>query len=100
MSEDRVVTELRSNPRTWVVTGAAGFIGSHLVEALLALDQRVHGLDDFSSGHCHNLEQIRAGVRAEQWERFRFTQGDVRTFNHSFCPFRAFLANLSIHPKD
>lgn len=68
-------------PLTWVVTGAAGFIGSHLVEALLASDQRVHGLDDFSSGHPRNLDQVRAGVRAEQWERFHFTRGDVRNID-------------------
>jgi UDP-N-acetylglucosamine 4-epimerase len=69
---------LRSEPRTWLVTGVAGFIGSNLLEALLKLDQRVVGLDNFATGHRHNLDQVRALVTPAQWQRFRFIEGDIR----------------------
>jgi len=69
--------ELAAAPRTWLVTGVAGFIGSNLLEALLKLDQRVVGLDNFATGHRHNLEQVRALVTPAQWARFRFDQGDI-----------------------
>lgn len=70
--------ELKKSPRTWLVTGAAGFIGSNLVEALLQLDQRVVGLDNFATGHRKNLNQLKDLVTASQWERFRFIEGDIR----------------------
>jgi UDP-N-acetylglucosamine 4-epimerase len=69
--------KIRSTSKTWVVTGAAGFIGSNLVEALLQLDQRVVGLDNFSSGHQRNLDQIRDSVTSARWERFAFQRGDI-----------------------
>lgn len=65
-------------PRTWLITGVAGFIGSNLLEALLLLDQRVIGLDNFATGHRRNLEEIERGVTAAQWTRFRFFEGDIR----------------------
>jgi len=75
---DEVRDELRRAPRTWLVTGAAGFIGSHLVEELLRLEQTVVGLDDFSTGSRANLAEVEAGVGRERWARFRFEQGDIR----------------------
>jgi UDP-N-acetylglucosamine 4-epimerase len=71
--------QLREKPRTWLVTGAAGFIGSNLVEALLTLDQRVVGLDNFSTGYRRNLDQVREVVSRETWSRFAFVEGDVRS---------------------
>ncbi|MCU0842700.1 MAG: NAD-dependent epimerase/dehydratase family protein [Thiobacillaceae bacterium] len=70
---------LPGEPKTWLVTGVAGFIGCNLLETLLRLDQRVVGLDNFATGHRHNLEQIRAAVTPAQWARFRFIEGDIRS---------------------
>lgn len=76
--EDKLIPQLQAESRTWLVTGVAGFIGSNLLEALLKLDQRVIGLDNFATGHRHNLEEVRNLVSQEQWARFRFIEGDIR----------------------
>ena len=73
-------SRLRTERHTWLVTGVAGFIGSNLLEALLKLDQQVVGLDNFATGHQHNLDEVRSLVSAEQWTRFRFICGDIREF--------------------
>jgi len=75
---EEIRREVRASPKVWLVTGAAGFIGSNLVEALLRLDQRVVGLDNFSTGYPHNLEDVRAQVGEDLWTRFRFLEGDIR----------------------
>jgi UDP-N-acetylglucosamine/UDP-N-acetylgalactosamine 4-epimerase len=69
---------LKAEPKTWLVTGVAGFIGSNLLEALLKLDQRVVGLDNFSTGYQHNLDEVKNLVTSDQWARFEFIQGDIR----------------------
>ena len=68
---------LPATPRRWLITGAAGFIGSHLVETLLRLDQAVVALDNFATGHRQNLEQVRDLVSATQWARCTFIEGDI-----------------------
>ena len=78
MRYQHVQQQLRAAPRSWLVTGCAGFIGSNLLEALLKLDQRVVGLDNFATGYQHNLDEVRASVSAKQWSNFRFIQGDIR----------------------
>ena len=78
---DALRDRLRGEPRTWLVTGVAGFIGSNLLEALLGLEQRVVGLDNFATGHRHNLDQVQALVTPAQWRRFRFIEGDIRQFD-------------------
>jgi len=75
---DDVKARLRAEPKLWLVTGAAGFIGSNLVQVLLELGQRVRGLDNFATGFRHNLDQVQAAVGAEAWGRFSFTEGDIR----------------------
>lgn len=70
--------ELREHPRKWLITGCAGFIGSNLLEFLLKLDQTVVGLDNLSTGHLHNLDDVRALVSESQWRRFEFIRGDIR----------------------
>ena len=62
----------------WLITGVAGFIGSNLLETLLLHGQKVTGLDNFSTGHRHNLDEVRDSVTPEQWDRFRFIEGDIR----------------------
>jgi UDP-N-acetylglucosamine 4-epimerase len=68
---------LRAAPQRWLVTGVAGFIGSNLLQALLTLDQEVVGLDNFSTGHAKNLEEVRQAVAASQWARFHCLEGDI-----------------------
>ena len=75
---EQLQAELRRTPKTWLVTGVAGFIGSNLLETLLKLDQRVVGLDNFATGHQRNLDEVQTLVTAEQWDRFKFIQGDIR----------------------
>jgi UDP-N-acetylglucosamine 4-epimerase len=64
--------------RTWLVTGCAGFIGSHLIETLLKLNQKVIGLDNFATGHRKNLKLVRKVVGKTAWKRFHFVRGDIR----------------------
>ena len=73
-----IQAELKAAPRTWLVTGCAGFIGSNLLEALLKLEQRVVGLDNFATGFQANLDEVRSLVTPEQWARFMFMEGDIR----------------------
>jgi UDP-N-acetylglucosamine 4-epimerase len=74
---EKVRTELRAKPRTWLVTGAAGFIGSNLVQELLGLDQQVVGLDNFSTGYQANLDEAQAANDGTKGS-FRFIEGDIR----------------------
>jgi len=67
--------------QTWLVTGCAGFIGSNLIESLLQRGQKVVGLDNFSTGFQHNLDQVEAVVGRETWKRFRFIEGDIRSLD-------------------
>jgi len=75
---EKVKSELRRHPRTWLVTGVAGFIGSNLLESLLVLGQRVVGLDNFATGSRRNLDEVRGEVGRLAWSRFHFIEGDVR----------------------
>lgn len=75
---ERAQERLRAEPKTWLVTGVAGFIGSNLLEALLKLDQRVVGLDNFATGFQRNLDEVQTLVTPEQWARFKFIEGDIR----------------------
>ncbi len=79
---EEVQARLRERPATWLITGVAGFIGSNLLEALLKLDQRVVGLDNFATGHRRNLEEVERLVTPEQWARFAFQEGDIREPSH------------------
>ncbi|NAR19384.1 Vi polysaccharide biosynthesis UDP-N-acetylglucosaminuronic acid C-4 epimerase TviC [Acinetobacter haemolyticus] len=79
MSQYQTVCEqLKQQPKTWLITGVAGFIGSNLLETLLKLDQIVVGLDNFATGHQYNLDEVQGLVGTEQWSKFTFIQGDIR----------------------
>ena len=81
MSQYQTVCEqLKQAPKTWLVTGVAGFIGSNLLETLLKLNQKVVGLDNFATGFQHNLDEVQALVSTEQWQGFQFIEGDIRKF--------------------
>ena len=73
-----VQQQLAGQRQHWVVTGAAGFIGSHLVEALLGLGQRVTALDNFATGYRHNLALALAGAGPGAQANFTFIEGDIR----------------------
>jgi UDP-N-acetylglucosamine 4-epimerase len=70
--------QLRADPKVWLITGVAGFIGSNLLETLLKLDQKVVGLDNFATGYQRNLDEVQALVSPSQWANFRFIEGDIR----------------------
>lgn len=76
-----VCQQLQAQPKRWLVTGCAGFIGSNLLETLLKLDQQVVGLDNFATGHPRNLDEVKQQVSREQWARFQFIQGDIRNLD-------------------
>ena len=81
MSQYQTVCEqLKQAPKTWLVTGVAGFIGSNLLETLLKLDQKVVGLDNFATGHQYNLDEVQCLVAPQQWANFSFIEGDIRHF--------------------
>ncbi|MCO8070181.1 NAD-dependent epimerase/dehydratase family protein [Acinetobacter lwoffii] len=72
-----VSIKLIDEPKKWLITGVAGFIGSNLLETLLKLDQNVVGLDNFATGHYYNLDEVQSLVTPEQWGRFQFYEGDI-----------------------
>ncbi|ASU37170.1 LPS biosynthesis protein WbpP [Herbaspirillum sp. meg3] len=69
---------LADHQSCWLITGTAGFIGSNLLETLLNLGQKVVGLDNFSTGHRHNLTLVQEAVGPAAWRNFRFIEGDIR----------------------
>lgn len=75
---EAVSRELLGRPRRWLVTGAAGFIGSNLVQRLLQLGQHVVGLDNFATGRPENLNDVRDLLPTAAWSRFTFLEGDIR----------------------
>ena len=80
-SYELLQSRLLSQPCTWLVTGVAGFIGSNLLETLLKLDQRVVGIDNFSNGYRHNLDEVQNLVSTSQWASFNFISGDIRNLS-------------------
>jgi UDP-N-acetylglucosamine 4-epimerase len=92
---EQVQEQLINDPKTWLVTGVAGFIGSNLLETLLRLNQRVVGLDNFATGHQRNLEEVQGVVSPEQWGRFKFIKGDIR--NLADCCFACDSVDYVLH---
>lgn len=75
---DRLAQRLRAQPARWLVTGCAGFIGSHLIETLLKLDQSVVGIDNFATGFQRNLDEVQGSLTSAQRAAFRFIEADIR----------------------
>lgn len=75
---EQIQQQLLAQPKTWLITGVAGFIGSNLLETLLKLNQCVVGLDNFATGHQRNLDEVQILVSPQQWANFRFIEGDIR----------------------
>ncbi|QKJ22257.1 SDR family oxidoreductase [Poseidonibacter lekithochrous] len=80
MKFNKIKEELKSNPKTWLVTGCAGFIGSNLIETLLKLNQKVVGLDNFSTGYQYNLDHVENSILKDQWSNFSFIKGDISDY--------------------
>ena len=95
---ETLTSELVASPKTWLVTGVGGFIGSNLLEALLKLDQRVIGLDNFSTGHQKNLAQVEKLVEAGKWKNFKFIDGDIATWRSATARATGWIMS-SIRPR-
>lgn len=74
---DSLGSALRGERRRWLVTGSAGFIGSHLLEYLLSMEQDVVSIDNFATGHRRNLDEVRRAVGERAWQRHTFIEGDI-----------------------
>ncbi len=74
----QIVENLKKQPKTWLITGVAGFIGSNLLEHLLLLNQRVIGIDNFFSGKVENLENPNIRDKAHN---FKFYNIDITDYN-------------------
>jgi UDP-N-acetylglucosamine 4-epimerase len=74
---EKIKFQLKSNPKVWLITGVAGFIGSNLLECLLNLDQTVVGIDNFATGNRENLNEVKSLVAKEKWKKFKFIEGDI-----------------------
>lgn len=81
MRYTEIKDRLISDPKTWLVTGVAGFIGSNLLEELLSLGQQVVGIDNFSTGHQRNLDEVKTSISDELWSNFNFVAGDISDYD-------------------
>ena len=90
-----ILSQLRAKPMRWLVTGSGGFIGSHLVEALLRLGQYVVSVDNFETGHRRNLDEVRTAVGAEAWRRHEFLEADI--VDPSACRRACEAVNIVLH---
>lgn len=75
-----IVNSLIEKPKKWLITGAAGFIGSHLSEQLLKLNQKVIGIDNFITGNKENIEKVKNSLTKEQKDNFVFYPYDITNF--------------------
>ena len=94
---DIAKTSLISFPKTWLITGVAGFIGSNILEALLKLNQSVVGIDNFLTGKASNLEEVKELVSEEQWKNFVFLEGDISNIDFCECVFSNFDFDYVLH---
>lgn len=88
---EAALDHLPAEPKVWLVTGAAGFIGSNLVEALIALRQQVVGLDNLATGSLRNLHEVCSAVGERAWRRFHFVHGISQTWKRAGRPGRMWI---------
>lgn len=79
---NEALAKLRKSPNTWLITGVAGFIGSNILEVLLENNQIVVGLDNFSTGHKENLNEVKNSIGKDRWKNFSFIEGDITNPEH------------------
>ncbi|PIQ42555.1 MAG: hypothetical protein COV52_00505 [Gammaproteobacteria bacterium CG11_big_fil_rev_8_21_14_0_20_46_22] len=96
LAMQRQESQVQQTPKRWLVTGAAGFIGSNLIERLLKLDQFVVGLDNLCEGSMSNIEDVLSQVTPEQAGRFQFIEGDIK---HSLADLTRAKALLAYVPR-
>ena len=72
-----LLNEIKNKPKSWLITGVAGFIGSNLLEKLLKNNQKVIGLDNFSTGFQSNLDEVRDNLTNDEWNNFNFIKDDI-----------------------
>ncbi len=77
---ERLLEKFDTEQKTWLITGNAGFIGSNLTEFLLNHNQKVVGLDNFSTGYQHNIDDVLASVGEKNAKNFTFIEGDIADF--------------------
>ncbi len=77
---EQLLNTFKTEKKTWLVTGNAGFIGSNLTEFLLLHNQKVIGLDNFSTGFQHNIDDVLASVGNMKAKNFTFIEGDIADF--------------------
>ena len=79
---EQIQAYLKDNQSTWLVTGVAGFIGSNLLEKLLILNQKIVGLDNYDTGHQHNINQAiedsNNATGKDLSSNFKFINGDLK----------------------
>ena len=73
----KIILDIKKKPRTWLITGVAGFVGSNLLEYLLNINQKVIGIDNFITGYKFNLENVKSSVILKNWKNFKFIKGDI-----------------------
>ena len=73
----KIILDIKKKPRTWLITGVAGFVGSNLLEYLLNINQKVIGIDNFITGYKFNLENVKSSVTLKKWKNFKFIKGDI-----------------------
>ena len=94
-SYQHIQEQLNTEQSRWTITGVAGFIGSNLLEFLLRHNQKVTGLDNFSTGYRHNFDQVRELVGTAAWKNFSFIEGDI--CNLSACQSACTDADFVLH---
>ena len=78
-----LLNEIKNKPKSWLITGVAGFIGSNLLETLLKNNQKVIGIDNFSTGFQSNLDEVRGNLTNDEWNNFNFIKNDI--CNYDIC---------------